>query len=253
METPLTEPWYVKAYDERYYQTYKDEFTPAQTATDIDGVVTLLGLAPGSRILDLCCGFGRHSIELARRGYCVTGLDLSADLLTHARDDAEAAHVDTTWVHADMRDIPQPSQPYDAVISLFSSFGFIGDDAAEASVLKGIMDVLAPQGKVIIETVNREVLLKNWMARRWHELPNGVIVCDKLKFDAATGMLHTEEVAIQRDGTRIQDTHQLRLWTLSELKMLMSAVGLSHITGHGGLDGTPYTGATHRMVVIGQR
>lgn len=249
----MTEPWYVKAYDEHYYQVYGDEFTPEQTKADVNGVITLLNLAPGARILDLCCGFGRHSLELARRGYEVTGLDFSPNLLRHAREAAQSENLDVTWIEADMREIPAPAQPYDAVVNLFSAFGFFGDDREEARVAEAVARVLAPGGQALIETVNREIMLRHWMPLRWREKPDGTLLLDRLRFDSATGTLHTREIIVHPDGRRDEDAHRLRLWTFTELAALLRAAGLVDARPFGGLDGSRYTPDSHRMVVVAAR
>ena len=252
-DTPQTQPWYVTAYGENYYEAYKDQYSPDETRADVDGVISLLALAPGARVLDLSCGFGRHSVEMARRGYAVTGLDLSPPLLRHARDAAEAAGVQVAWINADMRDIPVPAVPYDAVVSLFSSFGLLGTDQEELKVAQAVARVLTPGGGALIETVNREVMLRHWMPMRWREQPDGTIVCDKLRFDAATGILHSHETIALPDGGRARSADQLRLWSFSELALLLRVSGFEGIVPFGGLDGAAYTWDSYRMVAVARR
>lgn len=249
----MTEPWYVKAYDEHYYQVYGDEFTPEQTRAEVDGVIALLSLTPGARVLDLCCGFGRHSLELARRGYEVTGLDASPDLLRHARESAQAEKLDVTWIEADMRHIPAPSRPYEAVVNLFSAFGFFDDDREEARVAQAVARVLAPGGGALVETVNREIMLRQWMPLRWREKPDGTLLLDRLNFDSETGTLHTREIIVHPDGRRDEDRHRLRLWAFTELAALLRGAGLADPRPWGGLDGGRYTPHSHRMVVVARK
>lgn len=246
----MTEPWYGKAYDEHYFQVYGNEFTPEQTKAEVDGVIALLGLTSGARVLDLCCGFGRHSLEFARRGYDVTGLDFSHALLGHARAAAQAENLDIAWIEADMRAIPAPPQAYDAVVNLFSAFGFFGDDREEARVAEAVARVLAPGGGLLIETVNREIMLRQWMPLRWREKPDGTLLLDRLNFDSETGTLYTRELIVHPDGRRDEDTHQLRLWAFTELAALLRGAGLTNPQAFGGLDGSRYTPHSHRMAVV---
>lgn len=249
----MAEPWYVKAYDEHYFQVYGDEFTPAQTKAEVDGVIALLGLTAGARILDLCCGFGRHSLEFARRGYDVTGLDFSPALLGHARAAAQAENLDIAWVEADMREIPVPAEPYEAVVNLFSAFGFFDDDREEARVAEAVARVLAPGGGFLVETVNREIMLRQWMPLRWRETPNGTLLLDRFNFDSETGTLHTRELIVHPDGRRDEDAHRLRLWAFTELAALLRAAGLTAPQVFGGLDGSRYTPNSYRMAVVARR
>lgn len=254
METAAaTPPWYVTAYGENYYQAYKDQYSPEETQAEVDGVVQLLELAPGARVLDMSCGFGRHSVALAKRGFQVTGLDLSPQLLHHAQEAAVAAGVDVTWIQADMREIPAPAEPYDAVVSLFSSFGLLGTDEEEQKVAQAMARVLAPGGRVLIETVNREIMLRRWTSMRWREQPDGAIMCDKLKFDAETGILHSTETAVLLNGERVRSVDQLRLWSFTELALLLRVSGFNEIAPFGNLDGSRYTWDSYRMVAVGRR
>ncbi|MHC4730002.1 MAG: SAM-dependent methyltransferase, partial [Planctomycetota bacterium] len=100
-----------------------------QTPEEVDGLVALLGLAPGAHVLDLGCGPGRHSLELRRRGFSVTGVDLHAPYLEQARrEDAEVE-----WVHGDMREFCREGV-FDAAVNLYSSFGYFEDQEDDRRV-----------------------------------------------------------------------------------------------------------------------
>lgn len=248
-----TVPWYVSAYGENYYEAYKDQYSAEETRAEVDGMIALLELAPGARVLDVSCGFGRHSVELAARGFRVTGLDLSPHLLRHAQEAAQAAGVDVAWIEADMRDIPVPPEPYQAIVSVFSSFGILGTDEDELQTVRAMAQALAPDGKVLIETVNREIMLRRWLSMRWREQPDGTMVCDKLKFNASTGILHSVETSILPDGQRLRSEDSLRLWSFTELALLLRIAGFEQVVPFGGLDGSAYTWDSHRMVAVGRR
>ena len=249
----MTQPWYVSAYDEHYFEIYGDEFTLEQTRVELDGVVALLGLTPGDRILDLCCGFGRHSLELARRGFQVTGLDLSPDLLGHAREASDAEGLTVNWVRSDMRDIPPPAEPYDAVLMLFSSLGVFDTDDEEARVVQAVARVLKPGGFFLVDTINRELMLRRWMPLRWQERPDGTLLLNKMRLDLFTGTWHSQEIVVFPDGRRFEDQHRLRFWTYTELAALLARNGFTGLQGFGGTDGSRYTSDSLRMVVMARR
>lgn len=249
----MAEPWYARAYGEHYFETYGEQFTPEQTAAEVDGLVNLLDLRPGARILDLCCGFGRHSIELARRGFRVTGIDLSPDLLRHAREDAVREGLEIQWIQVDMRDIPQLDEMCDAAVMIFSSYGVLENDDEEAQVARAIGRALKPHARFLIDTVNREVMLQHWMARRWMERPDGTLILNKMRFDVIEGKLLLSEIVIHPDGRRRDDEHKLRFWTYTEMAGLLGRNGFTRPTVFGGLDGRAYTASAPRMVVIAER
>jgi SAM-dependent methyltransferase len=104
---------------------------------EVEGIVNLLALPERSEILDLCCGHGRHAIALAQRGYRVTGQDLSEFLLARGRAEADAKTVELDWILSDMRRIPF-EQRFDAVINIFSSFGYLETEDEDQRVLDQI-------------------------------------------------------------------------------------------------------------------
>lgn len=248
----MADPWYARTYDEHYFAVHGQQFTPEQTAAEVDGTMEMLNLSSDSRVLDLCCGFGRHSIELARRGCRVTGIDFSPDLLSHAREAAEREGLDIQWIQADMRDIPQPDDLYDGVATLFSSYGVFGNDEDEARVAKAVARVLKPGGRFLVDTINREIMLQNWNGRRWMERPDGTLILNKLRFDVMEGLLLGTEIAISPDGSRRDDEQRLRFWTYTELAGLLKRNGFGQTFAFGGMDGSPYTASSPRMVVVAE-
>src|SRR5437016_12854634 len=117
--------WWRTWFGPRYLELY-DETLTERTPAEIDRLEALLQLHPPRRILDLPCGQGRHAIELARRGYEVTGVDLSPYMLAVAKERAEANGVGVRWLAGDMRE-PLPGEVFDLVLNLFTSLGYFDD------------------------------------------------------------------------------------------------------------------------------
>lgn len=122
--------WYMDFFTELPNEFWRRAVPPEVTVEEIDFVERRLGLAPRSRILDVPCGSGRHSLELARRGHRVTGVDLSAEAIGHARRAVADPGLDVEFVHADMREIPRDNG-LDAVVCLGNSFGYLEQGSAE--------------------------------------------------------------------------------------------------------------------------
>ncbi|HJT54986.1 MAG TPA: class I SAM-dependent methyltransferase, partial [Ktedonobacteraceae bacterium] len=135
-------PWYKSFFGKDYLRIY-DFLTPERTELEVKCIIHLLKLPPGSTILDLCCGHGRHSIELAKRGYRVTGQDLSEVFLQHAQSDAEKQGVQVRWMQSDMRNIPFENE-FDAVINIFTAFGYLENEDEDQLVLQQIQKALKP-------------------------------------------------------------------------------------------------------------
>ena len=144
---------------------YDDNGFTKNTLHEVDFLLEELQIAAGARILDVGCGTGRHSIELAKRGYRMTGLDLTPAMLKRARAKADAAGVQVNWVCGNATKFSF-DQPFDAAICLCEgAFGLLGaaEDAIEhpLAILSNISRSLKPGAKVLLTVLNGM-----WMIRK---------------------------------------------------------------------------------------
>src|SRR6266702_1137668 len=202
-------PWYKTFFAEDYLRIYSF-LTPERTGREVDGIVRLLDLPPGSAILDLCCGHGRHALALAKRGYRVTGQDLSEVFLQRAQAEAEAQGVQVRWLQSDMRMIPFESE-FDAVINIFTAFGYLENEDEDQQVLQQVHKALKPHGLIVLE---------------------------ERDFDLLTSHSHVQVTMLSPDGLRREYAHSERLYTLTELARMLAMVGLHVQAYYGSLDGS---------------
>ncbi|ANE47124.1 SAM-dependent methyltransferase [Paenibacillus swuensis] len=142
--------WFEQSFGKDYLTVYKHrDLLGAQQ--EVKGMMDWLQLPAGANVLDLCCGMGRHSLALAELGYNVTGMDLSEVLLAEAEAMDSAGQV--TWIRGDMREVPLEG-PYDALVNLFTSFGYFNEDEENSKVIKEIGRLLKPGGLFIIDFLN---------------------------------------------------------------------------------------------------
>jgi SAM-dependent methyltransferase len=247
-----TMAWYESFFDESYFAEYAGFITPERTARDLAAIAAYLELEPGARILDLCCGHGRHAIELALRGYRVCGQDLSEVFLERARREAEERGAKVEWARGDMRRIVPPP-PFDAVISMFTAFGYLENDQEERSVLREVYRVLRPGGRFLIDVVNRDFLMAQFGQRDWRERADGVRVLYERELDALTGVNHERQIWIDPDGQAIQHEIHVRLFCASELRLMLESAGLEVEAAYGGYEGEPLTRTSHRIVIVARR
>lgn len=244
-------PWYERIFNEEYLQRYAPLLPAERTAAEVEGVCELLALPPGSRILDLCCGHGRHTVPLARRGYRMTGLDLSDCFLRRAQESAMEAGVEVQWVRSDMRSIPFEGC-FDAVLNLFTAFGYLEDEAEDQKVLNAVARALKPGGAFLMEIIHRDCLLRRFAESGVQRLDDGTLAVEERTFNLLTGRQEVRGTLIYPDGRRSDLSHSLRLYTAAELAAMFRSAGLEGVAVYGGLDGSRLTLESRRLVLVGQ-
>jgi SAM-dependent methyltransferase len=232
-------PWYIDFFDDDYLRVFLPVLPDERTAAEVNAVVALLGLAPGARLLDLCCGHGRHAVPLAQLGYRVTGLDRSRPLLERAAALAAARGQQVDLVAADMRRLPFADASFDAVLNLFHAFGYLEDEAEDERVLAEVGRVLAPSGRLLQEVANREALVRGWRDSEVLRTGDGLVVLQERTLDLRTSRELTRYTWLHPDGRRTTRQASIRLYTLTELAAMLARAGLELHAVHGDLDGGP--------------
>jgi SAM-dependent methyltransferase len=242
--------WWETLFDDRYLRLF-GPLAPAEvTEQQADGIVTYLGLEPGASVLDLACGYGRVAIPLAGRGLQVTGLDLSEALLGQARAAAEEAGVQVVWHHGDMREIPW-TDAFDAVINIFSSFGYFAHERENRQVLEGVARALKPGGCFLIDLVNRDWRVRQDVERHWFDAEGLIVLADPW-LDPVAGRSGETWRWLEAGEWREMD-FDVRLYTATELRGLLEASGLRWVTVYGGWNGEPFGPEARRIIALAQK
>lgn len=257
---PSRKPWYKTLFERDYYDCFllggartdvPAEEWERRTDQQTEFVVQALELPEGARILDLCCGWGRHAVRLAQLGYRVTGLDLSAYHLRLAKAAARRAGVEVEWVHADMREIPR--RRFDAVINMFTSFGYFETEAEDQRVLDGVARALRPGGRFFIDTINHDFLMRVFRENDWQRRADGAVTLERRRYDVRTGRIENEWTYIAADGKRRRQSFSHRLYTYTELAAMLAKAGLTVRRAWGGLDGRELTMESPRTVLLAEK
>ncbi len=245
-------PWYRTFFGEDYLRLYESVLTPERTQREVDGILNLLVLPKGSSILDLCCGHGRHSIPLAQHGFKVTGQDLSEVFLREAEKEALAKGVHVDWLHSDMRNIPFENE-FDAVINIFTAFGYLEDQGEDQKVLRQVCKALKQGGFFLIETLHREGLMRHYAPQMIRYYPEGLIELEERSFDLLTSRNEVNITMIYPDGQRTEYSHSLRVYTLTELVQMLTVAGLQVKAYFGAWDGSELTIDSFRLILLGRK
>ncbi len=218
----------------------------------VDAVVALLGIQPGAAVLDLPCGVGRHSLELARRGFRVTGVDRTAAYLKTARDRAAAEGLELELLQSDMREFVRPGC-FDAALNLFTSFGYFEDPAEDRQVAQNLFRSLKPGGALVLEMMGKEVLARIFIPRDWEELPDGSLFLQERRVTQDWTWMENRWILIGPDDQRSEYFVSHRIYDGAGLRSLLLDVGFDSVDVYGGLDGKPYDTEARRLTAVARK
>jgi 2-polyprenyl-3-methyl-5-hydroxy-6-metoxy-1,4-benzoquinol methylase len=260
----IRKEWWQKVFDDKYLKTYVDTVTPQLTQWQVSFIHKNLGLKKGAKIMDLACGHGRVSIELAKLGYQVTGLDYSKRFLEIAKTEAKKAGVKINFIRQDMRKL-NFVRKFDAVINIFTSFGYFKSERDDIKIIQKVSRALKPGGKFFVDLNNifriLSLMSKNgevgkggliYGPVRREKLSNGLTVITRDAVDAAT--LHWFMTRTWREMGRGKSyTTECRLYSLPELKHLLEENGLRVRKVWGNFDGSVFSFASRRLIILAQK
>lgn len=240
--------WYERSFGRDYLVVYKHrDFQGA--AKEVHQMMEWLELSPAAMVLDLCCGMGRHSLALAEVGYKVTGVDLSEVLLKEAIKQDEVHAI--TFLSGDMRELPV-SGPFDAVVNLFTSFGYFQVDEDNGKVFHEINRVLRPGGRFIIDFLNPSYVSQHLVPES--ERRDEEVTIQERRF-IEDGFVKKEITLIdESSGERRHYEEIVRLYELADFHSMIEQAGLHMDRVYGGYDGSLYDEFTSsRMIMVGSR
>jgi SAM-dependent methyltransferase len=223
------------------------EIAPAQ----VDCAASLLGIESGAAVLDLCCGVGRHSLQLARLGFRVTGVDRTAAYLRSAREKADAEHLELEFVQADMREFVRPAA-YDGAINLYTSFGYFEDPADDEKVVENLFRSLTPGGTLVMEMMGKEVLARIFLPSDWQEMPDGSLLLQERRVTYDWSWIDNRWILVN-GAQRSEYAFGHRIYDGAGLKTLLRDAGFGSTTLHGDLQGSPYDTAAERLVAVARK
>ncbi|MCB9840092.1 MAG: class I SAM-dependent methyltransferase [Phycisphaeraceae bacterium] len=230
----------------------------AAAAGEVDDLAALLGIDAPLDILDMPCGVGRHSVEWARRGHRVTGVDLTAAYIDRARAHADKAGVAdrVRWQVGDMQAF-RGGASFDLVTNLWTSFGYGPSRDDDARTARNFFDALRPGGRLVMDLAGKEVVVRRFQAHRWHPREDGVIVLEHATVLGAWEHVEQRWITIVREGdaaaTVTDRSFVLRLYSARELLDVLEQAGFVDCTAYGSATGTPYDNHAKRLVVVARK
>ena len=255
MSDSLPVDWYKHFFTELPNEFWRGAIPTEATEAEVDFLEQRLGLEPGSRIVDVPCGSGRHSLALARRGHLVTGVDISEEAIGYARRAAEEAGLAVNLSVAEMRDIPRDGR-FDAAVCLGNSFGYwnLADTRELVAAMAG---ALRPGGGLVIDYgAAAESLLPGLtggsdVGTQAMEA-GGVSVLASRDYDVASSRLVTR-YEFRRGEESVEVSAPYYVYTSAHLGAILTDAGFTDLQRFGDLDGRPFDVGDRRMILLARR
>ena len=248
----MTTPWHE---DESFWkhmaQVLFSDHRWESAPEEIEKLITLIRLTPESAVLDMPCGPGRHALEFARRGFRVTGVDITKKYLEEAARRAEIENLPVDLICEDMRLFSRP-EAFDLAINLYSSFGYFRDQGDNERVAANFLNCLRPGGVLVMDMMGKEVIASNFQPRVWRELDDGGLMLEERTLLENWGWMRMRWMLI-REGKQLEHTFELRIFAASELIDLLRGVGFSEVAAYGNLDGGPYDHQATRLIIVARK
>lgn len=222
---------------------------PAVSAEEADYVHTMLGLQPGSKVLDVPSGDGRLGIPIAETGCVVSGVELEPSLVDISNREAQRLGVSFTARAGDMRDLPWFDE-FDAAFCFFASFGYLDDDGDRA-FLEAVWRALQPGAPLLLDLLTMESVLPGFVAKDWFEAGEWTVL-EERRFDHASGRIHGDWTFFQ-DGVVERKTTSVRLYAYQELVGMLTSCGFGDFEAYETLTDTPFSMDADRLTLIARK
>ena len=225
--------WWKTLFDEVYLITDARSVNDDRvTSQEIDIFTALLPMRPQDRILDLCGGHGRHSIELCSRGFLkCTVLDYSQPLLDIGANHAGNKGFDILFLQGDARHTRLDSDTFDHVLILGNSLGYIPNPDADLHILKESSRLLKPGGSLLLDVADGESARTKIAPSAWHQIGEDIVVCRQR--EVRNGVICAREMVLSKVRGLIRDqTYCIRLYSEDTLEALVRKAGFEDVCVH---------------------
>lgn len=247
---PVQRDWYRTFFTGVALDLWRAVTSPEMTRAEADFLEQCCQPAVDARLLDVPCGNGRLAVELARRGYRLTGVDLAPENIAEARERSDQAGYTIELQQGDMRQLPWTEQ-FDAAFCFGNSFGYL-DDAGNTDFVNAVARCLQAGGRFVIDTgAVAEAILPNLKERTWYDV-GGILFLIENRYDHLEGRLESQ-LTFVRDGVVERRAISQRVYTYSELERMLRVAGFAEVAGFSGLDSQPFGLGSQRLLLVARK
>lgn len=238
LEKHLPSEWWKTLFNSLYLKTDGDVVeNPVNTAKEVEFLISVTNISPTDRLLDLCCGQGRHSLELAKRGYLhVLGMDRSRYLVRLAKKRAKQLGLRANFSEGDARRPRLQENSRDCIFLLGNSFGYFEREEDDVTLLKAVKKILKPSGKLVLDIVDGAWMRKHFEPRSWEWIDQNHFVCRERSLSTDGARIVSREVVVNAEiGVIADQFYAERIYSLEEIKSLLARLGFVDILFHGNM------------------
>lgn len=218
---------------------------------EVEDVINLLSLSPSNSILDLACGFGRHSNILAQKGLSVTGIDFNKSYLEEARKSSQEMKNQPLWIEEDIRNFKKENS-YDAILSLYTSFGYFEEREDDLLVLENSFFSLKEKGKILLDLPGKELIARDFIPRACGPLTNGGwFIAERTPIENWGRILN--EWTLIKEGKEFFYSFEQTLFSAYEITLLLHQAGFLEVEVLGSWKGGLYDLSAERLIAIGKK
>jgi len=244
-------PWYEHFFGEAYLRTVRAA-TPREVGVECDFIERALRVPVGCRVLDVGCGLGVQTVELASRGYHLVGLDISRTMISRARDEAEDRGLHIDFLRGDMREMVF-EEPFDALLCWGTTFGYFDEDDNERTIRR-FHRALKPNGVLLLDVVNRDFMIGSQPNQVWFEV-DGAVCMEETDFDYEKSRLRVKRRVASHSGQQNDRLYSIRLYALHEMCSLLERNGfrVDAISGREATLGVFFGVHSPKMIIRAER
>jgi SAM-dependent methyltransferase len=236
--------WWSTFFDDTYAAIGLD----TRPTDAVDNIIAFLGVEPGARIFDQCCGNGRLAVPLAQRGFHVVGVDQAASYIATAKSRAVGT---TAEFHAGDA-FEFTTEPCDGAYNWFTSFGYHRDDRVNIRMLQRAFESLRPGARLALEYISVPRVLADFRPAMVERFPDDVWLLQEPTIDFVDGMFQGSWTLLHPDGRREVRRSENRAYMPHEIVALFRTTGFTQV-GVFGTDRAPFDRASRRCIVVGTR
>lgn len=243
-------------YKEIWTLNIKEQPWTEDTRKQVDFLIETLGLTGSEKILDLACGFGRHSLEFARRGYTVVGVDITKAYVEDAKKQAKEEKLSATFLHMDIRDVDFTSE-FDVVLNMADgAIGYLENDAENLKIFDVIAKALRPGGKHLMDIMSADYADTHFPCNLWDAGEKGITL-SRFEWDKDSQiMLYGQKDFAYGEilaEPKFEAGDPIRLYHLKEIQQIMKDRNMCVCQVFGKFDGTPGSESEIQMIVYSEK